>query len=220
MLFYRSSGPTNHHRPDPHHLLECISSANSIIAIFDLFCRTFGDEYCILSLSYSVYTAASIFLLQIQAEKTQDSQAMMGLKFCTSALERLKASNPGNYHSLQRSHFVLIFPAVVITSALSLITEALSDMGLHLSPHSTNEDVRPTGEPVLDQPAVHEELLPRNSQAIYLENPHFGFLEMFHEAHPYTFNPDGFEISNEVLEAFSYLKPIDATFGSDHDWSN
>lgn len=100
MLFYRSSVHGDHQRPDPHHLLECISSATSIIAIFDLFCQTFGDEYCILSLSYSVYTAASIFLLQVQAEKTHDSQAMARLKFCTFALERLKASNPGDLPSI------------------------------------------------------------------------------------------------------------------------
>ena len=95
MLFRRSSFP-GHRAPDPNHLVECISSATSIIAIFDLFCRTFGERYCILSLSYSVYTAASIFLLQLQATASQDAQTLGRLQFCLQALERVKSFTPGN----------------------------------------------------------------------------------------------------------------------------
>jgi hypothetical protein len=98
MLFQRPSSITSQQRPNPNHLVECISSAASIIAIFDLFCRTFGHSYCILSLSYSVYTAASIFLLQIQAATCQDDQTLRRLEFCIHALERVKISNPGNSH--------------------------------------------------------------------------------------------------------------------------
>jgi hypothetical protein len=95
MLFRRASSISSQHRPDLSHLLECITSATSIIAIFDLFCRTFGESYCILSLSYSVYTAASIFLLQIQAARSQDDQTLKRLQFCMQALERVKAFTPG-----------------------------------------------------------------------------------------------------------------------------
>ena len=93
MLFQRSE--VTDQKPDPNHLVECISSATSIIAIFDLFCKTFGDSYCILSLSYSVYTAASIFLLQIQAGMSQDEQTLARLKFSIYSLERVKSTNPG-----------------------------------------------------------------------------------------------------------------------------
>ena len=92
MLFRRLSG---HHRPDPRHLLECISSATAIITIFDLFRRTFGEAYCVLSLSYGVYTAASIFLLQVQASTFQDDQTLKRLQFCIGVLERVKSFNSG-----------------------------------------------------------------------------------------------------------------------------
>lgn len=49
------------------YLVECVTSATSIIIIFDIFCRTFGSNYSVLSVSYYVYIAASIFLLQVQA---------------------------------------------------------------------------------------------------------------------------------------------------------
>lgn len=87
--------------PDPNHLVECIAASTSIIAIFDLFCRSFGAGRCILSLSYSVYTAASIFLLQIQALTYHDEQTLRRLEFCIHALERVKTINPGNaYYAL------------------------------------------------------------------------------------------------------------------------
>lgn len=91
-----SSTPTQQ-RPNPYHLLECMSSATSIIAIFDLFCRTFGDDYCILSLSYSVYIAASIFLLQVQAVGSgiQDEITLRRLEFCVGALRGVRGINAG-----------------------------------------------------------------------------------------------------------------------------
>lgn len=74
-------------------LVACVSSAMSIITIFDLFCRTFGSNYSILSLSYSVYIAASIFLLQVQADP-DDKQALQRLGFCIQALEQAKSMAP------------------------------------------------------------------------------------------------------------------------------
>lgn len=98
MLFQRSSAADSKQIPDPQHFVECISSATSIMAIFDLFCRTFGDSFCILSLSYSLYTAASIFLLQIQAAKDLDQQSLRRLEFCLCGLERVKQANPSKCH--------------------------------------------------------------------------------------------------------------------------
>ena len=109
MLFQRSCNIAQQ-RPDPNHLVECISSATSIIAIFDLFCRTFGDDYCILSLSYSVYTAASIFLLQVQAATgpvAGEEMTVRRLEFCIRALERVGRINPGKCRHVQRVLFDL-----------------------------------------------------------------------------------------------------------------
>lgn len=61
---------------------------------YDLFCRTFGHGRVILSLSYSVYIASSIFLLQIQASDELDAQVARRLKFCITALGHAKESAP------------------------------------------------------------------------------------------------------------------------------
>ena len=94
MLSRRFFHPSGVSQPNPNHLVECVSSATSIIMIFNLFCKTFGETHCVLSLSYSVYIAASIFLLQIQAAP-DDRQALRRLGFCLHALERVKTVNPG-----------------------------------------------------------------------------------------------------------------------------
>lgn len=74
-----------------------MSSASTIISLFDLYCRTFGDGHVVLSLAYSVYTAASIFLLEIQALKYTAPWTLEKLKFCVLALERVKFANPGEF---------------------------------------------------------------------------------------------------------------------------
>lgn len=81
--------------PYPIHsyLVECVTSATAIIATFDLFCRSFSANYCVLSISYSVYIAASIFLLQVQAAP-DDQQALRKLDFCIQNLDQVKLINP------------------------------------------------------------------------------------------------------------------------------
>lgn len=71
-----------------------MASATSILSLFDLYRRTFGDSHVVLSLSYSIYTAASIFLLEIQALKYAAPGTLDKLKFCIFALERIKVTNP------------------------------------------------------------------------------------------------------------------------------
>ena len=75
--------------------MQCMASAIAILSLFDLYRRTFGDVHVVLSLAYSVYTAASIFLLEIQALKYAAPGTLDKLKFCVYALERVKGSNPG-----------------------------------------------------------------------------------------------------------------------------
>jgi hypothetical protein len=110
------------------HLLECVSSATSIIAIFDLFCKSFGIYRSVLSLSYCVYIAASIFLLQVQAaanaqnagqsgmltdeQQQQQQPALRRLDFCIRALSKLKDINP------------------IVGSGVSLILRELAALGI------------------------------------------------------------------------------------------
>lgn len=78
-----------------HHLRQCLESATAILVIFDLFVRSFGDGHVVLSQAYTIYTAASVFLLQVQAAKDLHGAAMDHLKFCIEALERIKITSPG-----------------------------------------------------------------------------------------------------------------------------
>lgn len=58
--------------------------------------RTFGDGHVVLSLAYSLYTATSILLLELQASPTNPQRyTMERLSYCLSALERVKKTNPG-----------------------------------------------------------------------------------------------------------------------------
>lgn len=81
------------------YLVECVTSATAIIAIFDLFCRTFTMNYCVLSLAYSVYIASSIFLLQVQAAP-DDGQALERLNYCIESLKQVRTFSPGKSHAL------------------------------------------------------------------------------------------------------------------------
>ncbi|KAJ5359327.1 uncharacterized protein N7496_011740 [Penicillium cataractarum] len=117
---------------DKSHLVQCMASATSILSLFDLYRRTFGDNHVVLSLAYSIYTAASIFLLEIQALKYAAPGTLDKLKFCIFALERIKGSNP------------------VITTALSLVYQEVQKLqiDIHLpmpaQPPNTNQQQPPS----------------------------------------------------------------------------
>lgn len=100
---------------DKSHLVQCMASATSILSLFDLYRRTFGDSHVVLSLAYSIYTAASIFLLEIQALKYAAPGTLDKLKFCIYALERVKLSNP------------------VITTALNLVYQEVQKLQIDIS---------------------------------------------------------------------------------------
>ncbi|KUL88383.1 hypothetical protein ZTR_04957 [Talaromyces verruculosus] len=142
-----------------------------------------------------LYTAASIFLLQMQAASQPDAQALTRLRFCINSLKRLCTSNP------------------VIKSALGLITDSLSKMGLDMPPFviSANDEGKPVNGTV--QMEIRGELSSAES------NPtgHWqGFSEYLEPALP-SFDPQEFTISDETLEAFPFLTPIDAKFGISYD---
>ncbi|THX57104.1 hypothetical protein D6D06_03902, partial [Aureobasidium pullulans] len=105
---------------DQNPLIQCISSAASIIALFDLFVRTFGDGHVVLSLAYSLYTATSILLLELQANpRNPQRYTMERLSYCLSALERVKKTNP------------------VIATASELIHKELEALGLDIHAYTT-----------------------------------------------------------------------------------
>ena len=210
MLFRRLSGQR---RPDPSHLVECISSAVAIITIFDLFRRTFGEGYCILSLSYSVYTAASIFLLQIQASTYQDDQTLRRLQFCTGVLERVKIFNPGTelfsiFYICTDSYFT------VLENSLALIMQALSKLGIDLSMLV----VSPASVGIQDASITKDTTLTPANHSTTSGNEDFGIAEGYQVPYLDSFNLDGFEISTEMLDAFLSLEPIDATVGALRDF--
>ncbi|KAK5070615.1 hypothetical protein LTS08_004388 [Lithohypha guttulata] len=115
MLFKRPESLPEGDMPNPAHFKECLGSASAIVAVFDLYCRTFTYSRVVLSLAYSVYTAASIYLLQIQASSVREDYTLDSMRFCVQALDRLKASSP------------------VIGQALQLLLRALADAGIQAS---------------------------------------------------------------------------------------
>jgi hypothetical protein len=90
----------------------CSSSATNIINIFDVYTRTFGTGHIVTALLYCLYTAASIFLLQIQAANQTSSSAIKRLKYCITAMESVKTSAP------------------IISTAIKLIEREIESLGL------------------------------------------------------------------------------------------
>lgn len=161
----RSSAQSNRAK----HLLECVSSATSIIAIFDLFCKSFGIYRSVLSLSYSVYIASSIFLLQVQAaagssgvlteeQQQQQQPALRKLDFCIRALSRLKDINP------------------IVGSAVSLILRELANLGMHAS--AANFEESQTAAATARQQQQH---MAHQAATAYQQPPH--------QPHPHQHTP-------------------------------
>lgn len=76
-------------------IIECVSAASSITMVFELFIKTFGSSHCVMSLSYCIYMASSVFLLYIQASKPPDPKVIERLRFCIDALEKVSSTNAG-----------------------------------------------------------------------------------------------------------------------------
>ena len=113
MLYMRSTDPQ---RPNAgtEHTAECMSSAITIVRLYELYRKTFGDGHVVLVVGYAIYMAVSIFLLEAQANKDGSfaPSTLTHLQFCVQALERIKISSP------------------VINAALQLIYEEMSKLKL------------------------------------------------------------------------------------------
>lgn len=103
--------------------------------------------------------------------------------------------------------------AIVIKSALDLITDSLSKMGLDMLPFviSANDEGKTVNGTV--QMETRGELSSAES------NPtgHWQELSEYLEPALPSFDPQEFTISDETLEAFPFLTPIDAKFGISYD---
>lgn len=205
MLFRRGYDQNPNSTADPSHFKECLASATAITAIFDLFCRTFGYGRVVLSLAYSLYTAASIFLLQIQAtsskdgkeKETKDENTIQRMQFCVQGLHRVQDASP------------------VIGDALNLILKALADAGIDTS-SMIEQQAQPAGlSPNLTFSSSN---MAESSQFDQTTDPqlyNFGdqgqmFAPNMQAQAVTAFDPTGLDFSPEMFEAFSGLEPISA----------
>ncbi|KAK2008873.1 fungal-specific transcription factor [Colletotrichum eremochloae] len=194
MLSQRSQNSAENLQPVQRYLGECVRSATGIIAIFDLFCRSFGITHCVLSLSYSVYIAASIFLLQVQSS-VEDVQALRRLEYCVRILASVKRINP------------------VISSALNLITRELVRLGIDISalglpkmaatppmatygiPQPRPADAPPTSAPLGPEATSSPEQL-----------YNFPFVD--------TLGPEAFAMDPQVFQTMSSIEPLSVRVGA------
>lgn len=239
MLCSRPYRNTNRDTDNAKPLVQSISSATSIIALYDLFRRTFGDCHVVLCLAYSLYTAASIFLLEIQALKYASSGTIEKLRYCIAAMHRVTAANPGKFEKkytyihmcILRKSYVLETHtnpcSSVINTALGLIDQELKKLGVNINGPSSH-----TQQPVYIPPPG--QISPSSSsvsQAPYTLPPHGAFSytpppppEQMNQANlnmdpnlpiPATLKQeDVYDIAPELFEAFSYVDPLSAAVGA------
>ncbi|KAF9767015.1 hypothetical protein IL306_000478 [Fusarium sp. DS 682] len=191
--------------PMQNHLVECVTSATSIIAIFDLFCRTFTINHCVLSLSYSVYIAATIFLLQVQATP-EDQQAVRKLSFCVRALHQAKNVNP------------------VISSALDLITREMANLGLDPGFSTPQQQPPPMPQQMPDVPMptdipITETIYPASFDIPTQQSP-YEPEQLFQTPWADNMNPNAMAVDRGVFEALSSFEPLSVRVGAIYESGN
>lgn len=162
-----------------NHLVQCLSSASSNISLYDLFRRTFGDSHVVLSLAYSLYTAASIFILEIQALKYASPSTLEKLRYCILALERVKAANPGMplLSDWCFEKLVVANLELVIHTALGLIEKELKKLRINIfdTPANPDQQTIPAVSPQTTTSSPPSSLDPLHSQHMYTLPPHGAF---------------------------------------------
>lgn len=219
MLSRHPSAAEGASKPDLNHILYCVRSATAIIRIFDLFCRSFGYDRCVLALSYAVYTAASIFLLQVQAATVQDDQTLRKLHYCIIVLARVKTVNSGSYpfdYYLQRRPTYLVFTlthGIVICSSLRLLTGELSKIGIDLTtPPSDTPPFARRGNEFLPSHQTEKRFVAPDTSSHVISSLNPTDPENLSLLH--YLDPDGLEIIPEMSEAFLSLEPLSETVGT------
>ncbi|OAX83450.1 hypothetical protein ACJ72_02183, partial [Emergomyces africanus] len=221
-------------------LVECITSATSIIALFDLYRRTFGDGHVVLSMAYSLYTAASIFLLEMQALRYASASTLDKLRFCIAALTRVTNANPVIKtaltlieQELEKLGVDIRDPSNRTTQHISLSHKAGATKSHYDNNNNSNNNNNPTTSPSSSIQTSH-------SPYSYTVPPHGAFsftpppLTNHHDgdedhltiltdpdpslAMPVSLKQEGvYDISPELFEAFSYVEPLSANMGGEFD---
>ncbi|OAQ61325.1 C6 transcription factor [Purpureocillium lilacinum] len=196
MLTGRGQGTDESSAQVKGYLVACVTSATAIITIFDLFCRTFTMNYCVLSLAYSVYIAASIFLLQVQA--TPDAQqAMAKLSYCIQCLDQVKNFSP------------------VINSALNLLTRELAAIGMVLDmPSPGKSELYPAARPDTSMPGS---MNPHADESRQMPLPPH---QLFQPALNHNFGPESMALHPGVFETMSNLEPLGVRVVASHESEN
>ncbi|KAL4893701.1 fungal-specific transcription factor domain-containing protein [Aspergillus ambiguus] len=177
---------------DQNHLVQCMTSATAILSLFDLYRRTFGDSHVVLSVAYSIYTAASIFLLEIQALKYAAPGTLDKLKFGIYALERIKVSSP------------------VITTALSLIYQEVQrlQIDIHIVLPPPQSQPRPSSSRPSASPSRAQPLDPTSRHVSPAPHPHPP--QPPHSSDPSSVS--GVQPTPPLLPGYPYSQPV-AEFG-------
>ncbi|KAG6049794.1 hypothetical protein E4U17_006718 [Claviceps sp. LM77 group G4] len=173
------------------YLVESVTSATSIIAIFDLFCRTFTMNFCLLSLAYCVYIASSMFLLQVQAAP-DDHQALRKLDYCVQCLQQVRQISP------------------VISSALNNINKEMTIMGIAMEAvrHTASQTrSSPTTEPAAPAGSVYGSPPESHMHGSGISHP------VFQPSLSQNLDLDTMPMEPEVFETMSTLQPLSIRVG-------
>ncbi|KAL9113294.1 MAG: hypothetical protein Q9227_002629 [Pyrenula ochraceoflavens] len=190
--------------PNPRHAMQCIFSANAIIAIFDLYRRAFGEGHVVLSLAYSVYTAASIFLLELQVGSDTGSP-LEKLRFCVIILGKLREASPILEAALRLIYQEMHSMNIDIEDCLAQVnppSQAMNppqnDAFARMQQYHSMEGVQPAPAPI--DPSI--------------QNPHWGSFVGQDHAMPTVPDPNNVQVTAEMLEALSNYEPISANVGA------
>ncbi|KAL5115807.1 hypothetical protein ACEQ8H_006302 [Pleosporales sp. CAS-2024a] len=196
---------------DQNPLIQCISSATSIVALFELYNRTFGESHVVLALAYSLYTATSIFLLQVQAVGHVGPATLERLTLCVATLQRLEKTSPvlgTSIRSISRELETLGIVPVPVPVPMNPNTPPHAQHCISPHPHPHPQTTLPPPE------AQYHHHTPILSTASYLSAPFddtllldYSYLSgaadgsMSHHYHVLDMPP-------EMYEAFSQVEPL------------
>ncbi|KAK0391863.1 hypothetical protein NLU13_1362 [Sarocladium strictum] len=176
------------------YLVECATSATAIIAMFDLFCHTFGPDHCVLPIVYSVYISASIFLMQVQAAP-EDRSALRRLEFSIQCLNRVEAMSP------------------IISSGLALLNKKLATLqGHHPASQGGTHAIR-TANLVPNQLSEAETHSPAPITPPHPMGPN-ALDPMFQSPWTDNFGADPTVMDQAFFDNISSLSPITARLGT------
>lgn len=171
-----------------------------------------------LSLAYSLYTATSILLLELQASPTNPQRyTMERLSYCFSALERVKKTNPGTLRqpSTCEKAGQLISRLTVIATASKLIRKELMVLGLDIHALTTSQTDQTTDPST--RPFHPPKFVPLSSSHHSSHSSHNSIpLNLHGQQQQQTVMPE--EEQNMVFMDASYLDNGDVTGGGGLDY--